>query len=131
MGGELQIAGGHRGGAIDHEAANFGVAGAAAENQFFAVQQDVEDVFTHAGNGGVLVVDASDADSRDGGALKAAHQDAPKGGAKSGGLASIERADDEDTRLGLIVSDLIVDAVNLVLQHGRKSCKGKKPEGGR
>jgi hypothetical protein len=43
------------------------------------------------------MVDASDADSRDGGALKAAHQNAPQGGAKSGGLASIEGADNEDT----------------------------------
>ena len=52
-------------------------------------------------------------------ALKAAHQHSTQGSTQGGGLAAIERTNHEYPNLGTVFADLIVDAVNLKLQHGR------------
>ena len=51
-------------------------------------------------------------------AFEAAHQDAPQRIAQCCGLATFEGTDEEHARLGAVISDLVLDAIDVVLQHG-------------
>ena len=64
------------------------------------------------------MIDASNADGRHGTAFKSSHQDAAQGIAKRGGLASLKRTDQEHAGLGAIFGYLMLDAIDLILQHG-------------
>jgi hypothetical protein len=74
------------------------------------------------------VVDTGDADRSDGASFKAAHQDTAQGIAQGCGLATLERTDQENACLGAILGDLMLDAIDLVLQHGLKRSRGREPE---
>jgi hypothetical protein len=43
-------------------------------------------------------------------------------------LATLEGTDQEDACLGAILGDLMLDAIDLVLQHGLKRSRGREPE---
>jgi hypothetical protein len=43
-------------------------------------------------------------------------------------LATLEGTDQEDACLGAILGDLMLDAIDLVLQHGLKRGKEREPE---
>ena len=76
------------------------------------------------------MVHAGNAHGCDRGAFKVAHQHTPKGIAQGCGLPPLEGADEKHTGLGAIVGDLMLDTVDLVLQHGlRRGREG--PERGR
>ena len=51
--------------------------------------------------------------------FEAADQHAPQGVAEGGGLAPVQGADQEDARLGTVVGDLVLDPIDLVVQHGQ------------
>ena len=76
------------------------------------------------------MVDSGNAYRGDGTAFEAADQDASQGIAKRGGLAAIERADQEGAGLGSVFRDLVLNAIDLVMQHGLKGRKvGESPGG--
>ena len=64
------------------------------------------------------MIHAGDPDRGDSTAFKAAHQDAAQSIAQCRGLATFEGADEEHTRLGAVIGNLMLDAIDLVLQHG-------------
>ena len=64
------------------------------------------------------MVHSSNADSSDGSAFQVAHEHPSKGVAESRCLTTLEGADEKDTGLRAIICDLMLDAVDLVLQHG-------------
>ena len=66
------------------------------------------------------MVDTGYTHGGDGAALKAPHQHPAEGIAKRGGLPAFERANEEDACLGAIIGNLMLDPVDLVLQHGLK-----------
>jgi hypothetical protein len=66
------------------------------------------------------VVHASDAHGGDGAALQGTHQHAAQGITEGRRLATLKGANDEDAGLGTIVSDLVFNPIDLVLQHGLK-----------
>ena len=70
------------------------------------------------------MVDAGDAHRGDGAAFKAADQNPTEGIAEGCGLAPVEGADHEHTRLGTVTGNLMVDPIDLVLQHGLWERKG-------
>jgi hypothetical protein len=43
-------------------------------------------------------------------------------------LATLEGTDQEDAGLGAILGDLMLDAIDLVLQHGLKRSREREPE---
>jgi hypothetical protein len=120
LGGELQICGSYVGWAIHHQAADFCVLAAAVEDQLFAIQENVEYVFSNTRYRGVFVVYATNTHGSNCSAFQAAHQFPAQGIAKSCGLAAIEGPDHEYPSLGTVFADLVIDTVNLELQHGRK-----------
>ena len=63
-------------------------------------------------------------------ALKAAHQDAAQSIAQGCGLATLEGTDKEHAGLGAIIGNLMLDAIDLVLQHVRMRGRGRLPENG-
>ena len=130
LGGELQVGGGHGGGTVDQQAADLHLTTAAVDRDGLAVEQDVEHVLAHTGDGGVFVVDVGDAHGGDGAALEPTDQHPPEGGAEGGGLAPVQGPDQEDARLGAIVGNLVLDPVDLVLQHGQGRRRGEGGRGG-
>ena len=78
--------------------------------------------------GGVLVIDACDADCCDRTAFKAAHQHPAQGIAKSGGLAALEGANQKHAGLGAVLVNLMLDAIDLVLQHGLMRNREQEPK---
>jgi len=128
--GELQVGGGDGAGAVGHQTTDLQLTGAAADGDVLAVQQDVEHVFAHTGNGGVFVVHAGDAHGGDGAALEGSHQHAAQGVAEGDGLTPLKGADHKDAGLGTVVGDLVFNPIDLVLQHGLKlERRGGAPSG--
>ena len=74
------------------------------------------------------MVNAGNANCGDGAAFKAAHQDTAQSIAQGCGLATLEWTDQEDACLGAILGDLMLDAIDLVLQHGLKRGREREPE---
>jgi hypothetical protein len=64
------------------------------------------------------MVDTRDADGGHRAAFESPHQHATQGVAKCGGLASLKRTDQEHACLGAIFGYLMLDAIDLILQHG-------------
>ena len=75
------------------------------------------------------MIDSSDANRSHGAAFKAAHQDTAQGIAQGCGLATLEGTDQEDAGLGAILGDLMLDAIDLVLQHGLKRGRERNRKG--
>ena len=118
LGGELKISSLHFCGTSHHQTTDFEFTGTAVDSELLAVQKDIEHVFTDPGNRGVLVIDTGDADGGDGTAFEPAHQHATQRVTQCRGLATLERTNQEDARLGAILGHLMLNAINLVLQHG-------------
>lgn len=64
------------------------------------------------------MVDPGETHRRDGASFKTTDQHAPQGVAEGGRLAPIQGADQEDARLGTVVGNLVLDPIDLVVQHG-------------
>jgi hypothetical protein len=64
------------------------------------------------------MVDTADAHGSDRAAFEAADQHASQGVAEGGGLTPLQGTDHEDPRLGTVVGNLVLDPIDLVLQHG-------------
>ena len=76
------------------------------------------------------MVDAGEADGRDRTAFEAADQHPAQGVAQGGGLATVQGADQERARLGTVVGNLMLDPIDLVVQHGlRKRKREREPKG--
>merc|ERR1711871_118806 len=120
----------HRCRTSNNQTANLQLIGAAVDGDLFAIQEDIEHILTNSWDSRVLVIDAGNPDCCDSSAFKVAHQHTPKGISQGCGLASLKGANEKYTGLRAIVSDLMLDTVDLVLQHGLK--RGREgPERGR
>ena len=74
------------------------------------------------------MVDACDTDRSDGAAFQATHQDPAQSIAKCCGLATLQGTDQEHAGLGAVLGYLVLDAVDLVLQHSLGRGKEREPE---
>jgi uncharacterized protein YceK len=66
------------------------------------------------------VINSSNADSGNGCALEVAHEHPSEGVPESRCLTTLEGTDEKNTGLRAIICDLMLDTVDLVLQHGLK-----------
>jgi hypothetical protein len=64
------------------------------------------------------VIDTSNADSSDGCSFEVAHEHPSQGITQGRCLTTLQRTDEKNTGLGAIICDLMLDTVDLVLQHG-------------
>ena len=75
------------------------------------------------------MIDTGNADGGNSTAFQPTHQHAAQRVAQGRGLATLEGADQENAELGAILGHLMLNAINLVLQHGLNRGKGEKPDG--
>ena len=73
--------------------------------------------------------DPCDSDRCDGTAFKSTHQHTAQRIAEGGGLSTLEGPDQEHAALGAIIGHLMLDAVDLILQHGLMRDKEREPKG--
>ena len=123
--GELKISGLHFSGTSHHETTDLEFGRTAVDGELLAVQQDVENVFTDPRNRGVFVIDTGNPDGGDSTAFQPTHQHAAQRVAQGRGLATLEGTDQENAGLGAILGHLMLNAINLVLQHGLNRGKGR------
>ena len=74
--------------------------------------------FPDARNSCVLVIDTRNSHGSDGTAFKASNQNTTERIAERGGLPPIQGPNHEHTGLGTVNGNLMVDPIDLVLQHG-------------
>merc|ERR1711966_437927 len=104
----------------DDQTADFQLICTTVDSELLAVEKNVKHVFAHTRNGGVLVVNTSNAHCGDCCALEVAHEHPSEGVPESRCLTTLEWADEKNTGLRAIICDLMLDTVPMVLQHGLK-----------
>ena len=95
VGGDFDVAGNDGASLVGIQAQVLRVVAGGFQHDAFQVEQHVQHVLGHAGDGGELVGDAVNAYGGNGAALQAGQQDAAQGVAHGGAVSALQRLNDE------------------------------------